>query len=85
MAGFYRELMDSFQDMMGPGLGSFFNADRNPIESFNRVDGFPVVTRTFEGGELDSETVLESVTERDLDPDAFEPPKGYRLRTMGPQ
>ena len=55
------------------------------IADFTRLDGFPVVTRSFEGGELDSETVLESVTERDLDPDAFEPPKGYRLRTMGPQ
>ena len=61
------------------------NTDRNPIRSFEKVDGYPVVTRDFEGGELESETVLRSVTERDLDPDAFEPPKGYRLRTMGPQ
>lgn len=84
MASFYEELMDSFEDMVGPA-GGFFNADRNPIESLTRVDGFPVVTRSFEGGELESETILESVTERDLDPDAFEPPKGYHLRTMGPQ
>ncbi len=55
------------------------------FEAFTKVDGFPVVTREFEGGELEGETVLESVSERDLDPDAFEPPKGYRLRTMGPQ
>ena len=60
-------------------------SDRNTIDIFSQIDGFPVVTRDFEGGELESETVLESVTERDLDPDAFEPPKGYRLRTMGPQ
>ncbi len=85
MASFYGELMDSFKDMMGPGAGNFFPADRNPVEAFTQIDGFPVVTRDFEGGELESETVLESVTERDLDPDAFEPPKGYRLRTMGPQ
>ncbi len=84
MASFFEELMDSFKDMMGPG-SDFFNAGGNPIESFSKIDGFPVVTRSFEGGELESETVLESVTERDLDPDAFEPPKGYRLRTMGPQ
>lgn len=83
MAAFYSELLDSFREMAG-GMG-FFNADRGPMEAFQKVDGFPVVTRSFEGGELESETVLESVTERDLDPDAFEPPQGYRLRTMGPQ
>ena len=84
MASFYDELLDSIGQKPG-SPGGFFSGDDNPIESFTRVDGFPVVTRSFEGGELESESVLESVTERDLDPDAFEPPKGYRLRTMGPQ
>ncbi len=51
----------------------------------NEIDGFPVVTRNFAGGELESESTLRSAEERDLDPDAFEPPKGYRLRSMGPQ
>lgn len=84
MADFWQELLDSFSDMMG-GAGGFMTTDRSSIDIFSQIDGFPVVTRDFEGGELESETVLESVTERDLDPDAFEPPKGYRLRTMGPQ
>ena len=84
MASFYGGLMDSFGQKAGSS-GGFFRVDSNPVESFTKVDGFPVVTRNFEGGELESETVLESVTDRDLDPDAFEPPKGYRLRTMGPQ
>lgn len=79
MAAFYEELLGSFSQMAG-GFG-----DGNIMDSFTKIDGFPVVTREFEGGELESETVLESVSERDLDPDAFEPPKGYRLRTMGPQ
>lgn len=83
MADFFKEMMDSISDTMGGGAGLF--GENNPIESFTEIGGFPVVTRDFEGGELESETVLESVTERDLDPDAFEPPKGYRLRTMGPQ
>lgn len=83
MADFVGELMDSFSQMAGGG--NFFGAGKNPIEDFTGAGGFPVVTRSFEGGELESETVLESATERDLDPDAFEPPKGYRLRTMGPQ
>lgn len=84
MASFYGDLMDSFEDMMG-GAGGFFGDGGDPMGAYTKIDGFPVITRSFEGGELESETVLESVTERDLDPDAFEPPKGYRLRTMGPQ
>ena len=83
MAGFWTEIMDSFRSSAG-AFGPFASDDHFAV-TFDRVGGFPVVTRDFEGGELDSETVLESVTERDLDPDAFEPPKGYRLRTMGPQ
>ncbi len=67
-----------------PGGGDRFGG-QNPYKMMNFDKGFPVVTRSFEEGELESETVLESVTERDLDPDAFEPPKGYRLQTMGPQ
>ncbi len=84
MARFHRELMESIGDMMG-GAKDLFGEGENPIDGWLEVGGFPVVTRHFEGGELESETVLESITERDLDPDAFEPPKGYRLRTMGPQ
>ena len=80
-AAFYAEMMAAFGEMAGSAGGAVFTGG-NPMESFLEIGGFPVVTRTFEGGELESETVLESVTERDLDPDAFEPPKGYRRRTM---
>lgn len=83
MGGFFREMIDSFDDMLG-GSG-LFDGVNDPIESLAEVPGFPVVTRSFEDGELESEAVLRSVTERDLDPAAFEPPEGYRLKTMGPQ
>jgi len=85
MAEFFEEMMDSIEDSMGDFGGGFSGFESDEIDVFAKIGGFPVVTRDFEGGELESETVLESVTERDLDPDAFEPPKGYRLRTMGPQ
>lgn len=83
----FGEMAEFVDDTMGAFSqnGGLFEASDNPIEAFTKINGFPVVTRDFEGGELESETVLKSVTERDLDPDAFEPPKGYRLRTMGPQ
>ncbi len=51
------------------------------------LGGFPVVTREFDDydGSLEGETALRSARRQTLDPDAFEPPKGYRLRSMGPQ
>jgi len=85
MADFFEEMMDAAAEMSGGFGGGFMAGDDPTIDIFSEINGFPVITRDFEGGELESETVLESVTERDLDPDAFEPPKGYRLRTMGPQ
>ncbi len=75
----FDEIRDSFDEM-----GFESSASDNFFEHITEIVGFPVVTRSFEGGELVEESLLESVTERDLDPDAFEPPKGYRLRTMGP-
>lgn len=45
-----------------------------------RLNQFPVSTTDLETDETFS---LRGARERDLDPDAFEPPKGYRLRTMG--
>lgn len=79
MSNFYSELLDSFEDMIGGGL--------NPYSEMNFDKGFPVVTQEFneDDGTLESETMFRGVSERDLDPEAFEPPKGYRLRTMGPQ
>ncbi|MDH3785218.1 MAG: hypothetical protein OEV00_07800 [Acidobacteriota bacterium] len=77
MASFFNEFMEALPNMAdGP-------ADDNVFAHMNELNGFPVVTRAFEGGELQSETVLESVTERDMDPDAFEPPSGYKRQTMG--
>lgn len=78
MNDFINQIKDMFDGMPGAS---------GPYEEMNMKNGFPVVTRNFNeyDGSLEDETVLESITERDLDPDAFEPPKGYRLRTMGPQ
>ncbi|MBZ0130378.1 MAG: hypothetical protein K8F59_14825 [Rhodobacteraceae bacterium] len=58
----------------GPGMNTFEFA-----RQMARLNRFPISTTDLE----DDETfTLESAAERDLDPDAFEPPKGYRLRTM---
>lgn len=82
LGSFYRDLLDDSE--LSREFGELFDGSL-PLGELRVVDGFPVVTRSFSGGELESEVVLKSVLERDFDPDAFEPPKGYRLRTMGPQ
>ena len=81
---FFEELMDSLGDMFGEEGGGFPGSD-NQFGDFFETDGFPVVTRSFEGGELEEEHVLRSATRRTLDPADFEPPAGYKRRSMGPQ
>jgi hypothetical protein len=79
MAVFYAEMMKSLDQIAGGMIG----AERNPMEDFANIDGFPVVSRTFEGGELTSETTLKSVSEVDLNAGEFDAPEGYKLRKMG--
>ncbi|MEM8933902.1 MAG: DUF4412 domain-containing protein [Acidobacteriota bacterium] len=71
MGGFFRELT-------GMGLPSAGFEDLFPD-----VDGFPVVGRSFgDDGELESEWQLRSSQRRRLDPADFEPPAGYKRRSM---
>ena len=85
IAEFFREMMEAFSEAAG-GLGGIgAGLEDSMFELFDEIDGFPVVTRDFEGGELDSEATLRSARRRTLDPSEFEPPAGYKRRTMGPQ
>ncbi len=87
------ELMNVFEDMselymdmvksMDKIAGGMMGADRNPVENFANVEGFPVVSRHFADGELESETVLKSIHERDLGAGDFSPPEDYKLRKIG--
>ena len=75
---FFAAISDGFDEL---GFGS--DSGLNFFEAMDQIGGFPVAGKDFEAGEVDEEWSLESITERDLDPDAFIPPPGYRLRTMG--
>ncbi len=76
MGGFFESFEESIPNMFG---------DQNIYEKWSFKDGFPVVVKNFdENGDLEDETSLESVTTRDLNPDAFEPPSGYK-RLKGPE
>lgn len=79
MADFFRQLMEAIPKM-GPGGAPL---DDNFFEHMKELGGFPVVTLEFddEGG-LESQAALRSARRMTLDPDAFEPPSGYKRQTM---
>ena len=86
LLGFFSEMLESVGQVAGgfPGLGEQLNGGL--MIEMREIDGFPVVTRGLDAeGEVEDESSLRSATERDLDPDAFEPPAGYKLRSMLPQ
>lgn len=83
MADFFGELMDSLPDF---GQGG---PTGDPVfEHMKEIGGFPVVTLEFdaEDGSLEGESTLRSARRQTIDPDAFEPPSGYKRQEMfGPQ
>jgi len=84
MADFFREMMKSIQEAAGGlpggmpgGLGDGF------LSELSELDGLPVVTEEIGGdGALESESVLRSSRRQKLDPAGFEPPAGYKRRSM---
>lgn len=78
MSGFFESLMDSL-----PQSGSFGQVDSNIFELMKDLGGFPVVTREFDSdGSLSGESTLRSTRRQTIDPDAFEPPSGYKRQEM---
>ncbi len=78
MADFFREMLDALPDMgQGSGMGD------NAFEHMKEIGGFPVVTREFDDdGSLEGESTLRSARRQTIDPDAFEPPAGYKRQEM---
>ncbi len=81
MSDFYSTLMGSLEKV-APGLGSF-RSDRSPFEDLARMNGFPVLTRNFAGGRVDTEIALLSVEEQRLSAAEFELPAGYSPAAKG--
>jgi hypothetical protein len=76
MAAFFEDLAKSFGADMPV-------ATQNPFEEMNKLDGFPVVTRQFSGGEMTSSTKLENVTTGSVEAGLFENP-GYKEQKIAP-
>ena len=82
MGAFFRAIMDSMATSPG---GDTFGAN-NPYADMNFETGFPVVMNEFgEDGSLENESTLRKTRRQRIDPDAFEPPSGYKRMSMGPQ
>ena len=59
-----------------------FSTIGNPLADLDELPGFPVSTKDFNNGKLTSENVLKSVSDQDIDPEAFALPKGYTAHEM---
>jgi len=80
MADFFAELMDAIPQV-GQRGGS--GLDDNVFRHMKEIGGFPVVSREFgDDGTLEGEATLRSAKRRTLDPEAFEPPSGYKRQEM---
>jgi hypothetical protein len=81
MAGFLTQMLDSM-----PSFGVDEDADDNPFEHMNEMDGFPVLTYEYASdGSIASESSLRSSTQRTVDPVEFEPPSTYKRQEMMPR
>jgi hypothetical protein len=72
-----RDAMEQAGGMGGPGPDAVMTL-------MKEVDGYPVVTRVFDGGGRQiQETRLKSAVEKPLEPSLFEPPGDYRQEQIG--
>lgn len=78
MAAYTRKMAESMPMISDEGM--------NPGELMDQIDGFPVHTIDYANGEIQQETSLDSVREKDLDKGLFAAPDGYRRENpMGPR
>lgn len=80
----FSDMAEFFDDMRrSMPMGGGNDMGGNMFAEIKRVNGFPVLTREFaEDGSLESESWLRSAKRRQLDPAEFEPPRGYRRRSL---
>lgn len=81
MGDFFEEVMETFAESSPQGRGALPMPD-NPFQDLARVDGFPVVVRLFEDGQVARETVITGIEESAVDPASFEVPAGYERQEM---
>jgi len=58
---------------------------KGAIKLLGGIQGFPIAMRNYENGQLQEESILESVQDIELDASTFDPPKGYRKQSIMPR
>ena len=76
MGQFYADMLASLPNVGEMGKG------RGTMAAMNEIDGFPVLTRTYDGETIVEETYYKSVAEEKVDAAAYEPPEGYSQQIM---
>lgn len=77
MAAFYRGLIESV-----PTMGKQL-AEQDIFGGIEKIDGFPVLIREFDGDTITGETLFQSADEQKVDPATYAPPAGYKQHKMG--
>lgn len=76
--------MTAYIEKMAESMPMMANDGFNPGEVLALVNGFPVHIIDFANGKIVAESSLESVTEKDLEPELFTAPVGYtRMDPLG--
>jgi len=76
----FRDMAQLFREMLSgmPRLAE----QRKVFSGVDEIDAFPVLIRDFENESVTTETVFDSVDERDVDAGLYEIPDGYSERPM---
>lgn len=79
MADLQKKMLESVYQGVPGAMGA------DPFVEFDQVDGFPIYIRHYEDGRLTGEITVQSISRKDLGPDAFDVPAGYRAEPLIPQ
>lgn len=82
LGDFTHDMTEAFANSPGGQSQAF---DDGTVAALKDVDGFPVGVREYrEDGTIERETALRQTSQRRLNAEEIEPPRGYREQTMFP-
>ncbi|TQV72151.1 hypothetical protein FLL45_18190 [Aliikangiella marina] len=75
MNRFFSAFLDSMKGMMPAD-------EESPFAEIEKLNGFPVIFKEFENGQLFETSTLQSISSKDLSADIFKAPKGFTKQSM---
>ena len=78
-----RAMGSLFEEVLAPLRAKVpFQVPSYPVSNVKRLNGFPVITQDIENGTVDADLRLQSAREGRVDAAQFQPPEGYKARTL---